>query len=107
MKFEFNWFFAMVVIPVIIGFFKTEIANFFTDFKIYRTRAFSVGDSVDLLNPNTGKWGCVVILDYDFNFDPIGRVVEILHSDGHVEQIPFSSWATMRKAPHVALRKLT
>jgi len=101
MKVEFNWFLMMVIFPVIIGFFKSEIACFVKDFMIYRAKAFSVGDSVDLLNPNTGKWGTVVILDYDFNFDPVGRVVEVLHPTGHVECIPFSSWASMRKAPSV------
>jgi len=97
---NFNeWILMAVVVPILAAFFKNEIVTFFTDWSVYRNRAFNVGDRVELFNPNVGGWTTVEILDYDFDFSPIERVVVILHPGGQIERVPFISWSLMRKSP--------
>ena len=95
---ENNWIWIAIILPVIVGLFKSEIGSFLLDLKIYKTKEFSEGDEVELLNTSLGKWGKVIILDYTFSLSPHHRVVTFQHTDGHIEHIPFKIWASMRKA---------
>ena len=94
-----DWMWAVIVMPIVIGFFKNEIGTIFTAMVVYLRREFSPGDTVRMHNPATGGWGDVLIVDYKFRFSSATRGVYVRHDDGGVERIPLVTWGQMRKRP--------
>jgi len=102
-KFGVNWWWATILLPVLIGFFKTEIGKMVTAYNVYRLRAFDVdgdpttSDKAQLLNDATGKWSDIIIEKYVFSLSARKRGVYIRYPDGGKEKVPLVKWAGMRK----------
>lgn len=98
-----NWFLVMIILPVLVGFFKTEIGNLLTAWNVYRLRAFdadgnpNTSDRVQILNGATGKWGNATIEKYKFCLSSRRRGVYLLYPDGGREKVSFIHWAAFRK----------
>lgn len=98
-----EWLWAMVILPVIIGFFKTEISNLLTAWNVYRLRAFDMdgnpetSDVVEMLNGAKGEWEPAIIKKYKFWAGSKKRGVYIEYPDGGEEKISFLTWASIRK----------
>ncbi|MFK5952478.1 MAG: hypothetical protein QM498_05410 [Desulfobacterium sp.] len=98
-----NWIVIAVILPVLIGFFKSEIGGFLTSWNIYRLRAFDLDgrpdteDKVELLNGATGAWSIAIIEKYVFCLSPMRRGVYLRYPDGGREKVSFLLWASFRK----------
>jgi len=98
-----NWLWAIVILPVVAGFFKAEIGKLFTAWNVYRLRAFdadgnpATSDKVQILNVATGEWGDVTIKRYVFSLSSRTRGVYLEYPDGGHEKVSFLLWATFRK----------
>ena len=95
-----NWIWITVVIPVVIGMFKTELGNLLKAYRTYKLRVFEVGSKAQLFNGAAGCWGGIVsIEDYKFSLSAATRGVYIRHEDGGAEKVGILEWATWRKRP--------
>jgi len=98
-----NWLWAVVLLPVLVGIFKSEIGKFFTVWNVYRLRAFDSDgnpgspDNVQILNSATGKWGNAIIEKYVFSLSSRRRGVYLLYPDGGREKVGYILWSTFRK----------
>ena len=98
-----NWLWIAVILPVLIGFFKTEIGRLLAAWSVYRLRAFdadgnpATSDHVQLLNGATGEWGDAVIERYVFSLSARTRGVYIRYPDGGREKVSLLTWAGFRK----------
>ncbi len=98
-----NWLWVVVILPVLIGFFKTEIGRTLTAWNVYRLRAFDMDgcpgtpDRVQLLNGATGAWGDAIIEKYIFSFSAKTRGVYLRYPDGGREKVSLVAWAGFRK----------
>ena len=92
-----KWLLGMIVVPVLVGFFKEELMTLFKDWKIWKTRAANNGSVVKLLNPNTGSWATVTVLDFTWGFTVADRTVTFQYQNGDKETVPFAVWARFRK----------
>jgi len=98
-----NWIIGVIILPVLVGLFKTEIGKIFTAYNVYRLRAFdadgnpSTADTVQLLNGATGEWGDAIIEKYVFSLSAKKRGVYLLYPDGGREKVSLLDWATWRK----------
>ena len=98
-----NWLVVAIIIPMVVGFFKAEIANIFTAWNVYRLRAFdadgnpATSDRVQILNGATGEWGDAVIERYKFSLFAKTRGVYLRYPDGGREKVSFLTWAGFRK----------
>lgn len=101
-----DWFLMIVILPVIIGFFKKEIGDFLTAWKAYRLRSFdadgnpNTSDRVQILCGATGTWVDAIILKHVFSLSPKKRGVYIMYPDGGREKIGWLVWITLRKRTH-------
>lgn len=105
----FHWFWFTLVVPIIVGIFKSEIAGLFRDYAIYRHRMFDEdGD------PATGepcyifikdKFIKVMVAEYQFGLSPAKRRV-ITHQpdpEGNFNNMivvpyTYTQWANLIKA---------
>lgn len=100
---EIDGLIKVLIIPVVLGFFKTEIANLITAWNVYRKREFDRDgdpdspDKAQLLNGSTGQWGDITIEKYVFSLNSAERGVYVLYPDGGRERISLINWAKMRK----------
>jgi len=98
-----NWLWTLVVFPIIIGVFKTELGNIWKAWRTYQLRAFdadgnpATSDRVQLLNGATGEWGDAIIEKYKFTLNAKKRGVYLLYPDGGREKVSFLDWAGFRK----------
>jgi hypothetical protein len=98
-----HWLWTLVIFPIIIAFFKNEIGNVLTAWKVYRLRSFDVDgnptteDRVQLLNGATGEWGDAVIEKYVFSLNAKRRGVYLRYPDGGREKVGLLDWAGFRK----------
>ncbi len=91
-------FWGAILLPVLIGVFKSELLELYADYRIWKNRAVKEGDLVELLNPNTGSWTEVEVIDYTFGLMVTDRVVWFKHvGSGRVEAVPFKVWSGFRK----------
>ena len=96
-----NWFIGIILIPVVIGIFKSEIGRLFTSWNIYRLRIFDVDgdpntpDQVQLFSG--GKWNTVVIVKYCMWVRTSSRGVHIKYSNGSVRKFSFLEWKAQPK----------
>lgn len=97
-----NWLWAVVVLPVIAGIFKSEIGKFFTAWNVYRLRSFDVdgnpatSDEVEIFNGATGKWGKVEV-KIRFSMSSRIRGAYIYYPGGELEKVSLIEWAKFRK----------
>jgi len=104
---------GMIVIPVVVGIFKTEIFNFFKAWSIYRARPFdkdrnpNTPDSCQVLCTATGKWISITILKYVMSFDKVKRGVYIRYYNQTEEKLSLIDWANMRKRTKPTRKKYT
>ena len=87
MNFEFidvinkNWFYSVIILPIIIGFFKSTISTYIEDRKIYKTRKYDddknpkTGEYCLLQSGATGNWNKILIKEYKFGILPTSRKV--------------------------------
>lgn len=98
-----NWLMAVIVIPILVGFFKNEIGNALTAWNIYRLRSFdsdgnpATSDCVQILNDATGVWVDAIIEKYLFSLNSKTRGVYLRYPDGGREKVSFHTWAGFRK----------
>ena len=98
-----NWLVVAIVLPLVIGFFKTEIGNLIIAYNVYRLRAFDADgnpdteEPVQILNGATGEWGDVVVERYRFWAHKKERGVYLRYPDGGREKVSFLAWAGWRK----------
>jgi len=98
-----DWLIAVIILPIVAGFFKAEIGRLITSWNVYRLRAFDVdgnpatSDKVQLLNGATGKWESCIIEKYVFSLSAKKRGVYLLYPDGGREKVGFVTWAGFRK----------
>ena len=87
------------ITPLLIGMFRTELANAIADYMTYKRRAVKEGDIVELINPHSGEWVKVEVLGYSFGFFATDRVVKFKYCDcSRVEDVLFKDWYGLRKA---------
>ena len=83
---DVQWFWAVIILPIIIGIFKKEISSFFNDLSVYRSRRFDdnktpgFGQECFIQSKATGKFIKIYIYDYEFGVFPSNRLV-ITHQD--------------------------
>ena len=98
-----NWLWAVVLLPVLVGIFKSELGKLFTIWNVYRLRAFDSDgnpgspDNVQILNSATGKWGNAIIEKYVFSLSSRRRGVYLLYPDGGREKVGYILWNSFRK----------
>lgn len=98
-----DWILALVILPVLVGFFKQEIGDFLTAWRVYRLRSFdadgnpATSDVVQILNGATGEWGDAMIEKYVFSLNPKKRGVYLIYPDGGREKVSLLAWADFRK----------
>jgi len=102
---------GMVLIPVVIGLFKTEVSNIFRAWRIYVARPFdkdrnpNTSDTCQILCTSTGKWIDITILKYVMSFSAGKRGVYIKYSNKSEEKLSLLDWANMRKRTKGSKRK--
>jgi len=107
---ELNYLWATICIPVIMGFFKSEISTFIGDLMIYRNRAFDndgdPGTSQDcfIQSGATGEFNRITVAEYRFGLAPSKRKVITYQADPNGDKdkyivVPFSyaAWAGIVK----------
>jgi len=98
-----NFVIGAVVLPVLIGLFKTELGNLLKAWRIYRARPFDkdrdplTADKCQVLCGATGDWKDITILKYQMSLSAGKRGVFIQHADGGKEKVSLLEWASMRK----------
>ena len=96
-----TWLWAVVLLPVLIGIFKSELGKLFTIWNVYRLRAFDAdgnpdtSDKVQVLNGATGKWGNAIIEKYVFSLSSRRRGVYLLYPDGGREKVGYILWNSL------------
>jgi hypothetical protein len=97
-----NWIWALVVLPVVIAYFKTELGKFINAYSIYKLKSFDIDgnknteDKLQILNGATGSWGDVVVEDYIFFASSKTRGIYLVYPDGGREKVSFNTWSTFR-----------
>jgi len=77
------WVWTVLLLPVLVGVFKSEIGKIITSWRIYRSRPFDTDRDTDtpeicmLGNPATGGSSYCVILDYIFWAKSVNRGVDV------------------------------
>jgi len=110
MNFDANWLWITLVLPVIIGIFKNEIGRFFSDYTVYKNRAFDAdgdpgtGQHCYVQSGATGEYVKVYVDEYQFGLAPSKRKIITHQKDpdgdqGKVIIVPYSYtiWASMVK----------
>lgn len=105
-----SWLWATILLPVLMGIFKKEIATFMRDYRIYRNRSFdedgdpSTGQDCYLFNAATGVYNQITVAEYKFGLVPSKRKVITHQSDpegdnSKVIVVPYSytKWLGMVK----------
>jgi len=105
-----NWFWATILLPVIIGIFKKEIATFINDYRTYRNRSFdedgdpSTGQDCYILNEATGDYNKITVAEYKFGLGPSKRKIITYQNDpegdnSKIIAVPYSysKWSSMVK----------
>jgi len=98
-----SWLWVMVLLPVLVAIFKTELGKIFTAWNIYRLRAFDLDgnpgteDQLQLLNGATGEWSDAIIEQYVFTLSSKTRGVYLRYPDGGREKVSLITWAGFRK----------
>jgi len=84
--------------PLLGMVFKQEVVRLLLDFLVWKRRAFNGGDTLEILNKNTGVWHTITITDFTFGFSAADRTVGILYPEtGKKSRISFAEWATIPK----------
>lgn len=99
-----------ILVPAIVAMFKTQIAQFFDDYTVYKNRMFDAdgdpgtGEYCYLQNKTTGKFVKLMVFKYEFSFWPSKRLVWVLWpapsgEEGKVIIVPYtySQWANIQK----------
>lgn len=98
-----NWFWAIIVLPMLIGMFKTEIGRIIRAWNVHRLREFDLDGNpgtenvAQILNVATGKWNDVVIECYRFTLSAKTRGIYLRYPDGGKEKVSYLTWANFRK----------
>ena len=105
-----NWFWVTILLPVLIGIFKKEIATFINDWRTYKNRSFDedgdpgTGQDCYILNEATGVYNQITIAEYKFGLVPSKRKIVTLQPDpeGNENKIiivsySYSKWSSMVK----------
>lgn len=107
---DVSWLWLTLILPVIIGIFKHEIATFIGDYSTYRNRSFDqdgdpgTGEDCYLQCDATGDFNKITVAEYRFGLAPSKRKV-ITHQtapSGDLDKVivvpySYSKWSSMVK----------
>jgi len=105
-EFNFNGFYTLLLLPVLIGFFRKQISDLIADYMVYRNRKFdddgdpATGQDCLLQCAATGVFNQVFVKQYRFGFLPASRrVVTIQQSRDRrmVVTYTYSQWRSIVK----------
>ena len=106
MENNIEWMLTILIIPVLIGFFKTQIGNFLEDYMVYKNRNFdsdnnpATGQDCMLQSPATGEFSMITIDLYEFSIFPAKRRVitsQKIKSGKIIVAYPYSIWKNLVK----------
>lgn len=97
-----NWIWGVIVLPVVIGVFKSELASLWTAWSVYHARPFDDDGNPDTIfncevfNGSNGEWVPVKIVGYRMSLNKNKRGVWVEYENGTKERIPLVKWANVR-----------
>lgn len=108
MDLSMNWLWFTLVVPVVMGIFKSEIGALFRDYSVYRHRMFdedgdpATGEPCHILIK--GEWKKIMVAEYQFGLSPAKRRVITYQPDpkgGFNDMIvvpyTYTQWANLIK----------